>query len=237
MSTLADVLSFARAQGQTDSNGLTDANGIIFANEALFDFRRRLVDSSIDALGVQEAYRDGVVPGTLGNGSTFLYPTDVMFLKAIEINYTDQTAQNYIRANQVDVSNPAGQTSFSWLRQNCSQQSPQFDDHGDWFEVFPAFKSSDNISQALRIFYFQKPTAFTATTDTIGYPESLDYRILGWRVLTNYLYSLRNAEAIAAADKMGVRYEDRVKQLIDTLGRGSQQPLQATGIQLTGWEF
>ncbi len=233
MSTLTNVLTFSRAQAQTDSNGLTDANGIIFANEALFDFRRRLVDKGIDALGIQEAYRDASVP-TTGNGSTFLYPTDLMFLKAIEVNYTDSTAQNYITALQYDKSNIPNQQSFSWLRINGSTQQPQFDDHGDWFEIAPAFTSSNNLTQAIRIVYFQKPTEYTSVSDTIAYPESLDYRILGWRIVSNYYYSLNKFEE---GDKFNARYEERVKQFTTTLGRGAQQPLQATPIQLSGWEF
>ncbi len=237
MSTLTNVGTFARAQCQTDSNGLTDTNLIVFANEALFDFRRRFVDESIDALGIQEAYRDGVVPAAAGDGSTFLYPTDAMFLKTIEVNYADTTGANYIRAEQVDHSNlPAG-TSFSWLRANASTSQPKFADNGDWYEVFPAFTSSTNLSQAIRIIYFQKPTEYTATSDTISYPESLDYRILGWRIASLYLKSLRNTEALTAAKVFDVEYENRVKQFINTLGRGSQQPLQSTGLQLTGWDF
>ncbi len=237
MSTVANVLTFARTQCQTDSNGLTDTNGIVWANESLFDFRRRLVDESIDALGIQEAYRDASVPTTDGNGSTFLYPADAMFLKTIEVNYTDTTASNYIRAEQVDQANLPAQTSMSWLRKNASRQTPKFADNGDWYEVFPAFTGTDNLSQAIRIIYFQKPTEYAATTDTISYPESLDYRILGWRTSSLYLKSLRNAEALTAAKVFDVEYENRVKQFVDTLGRGSQQPLQATPLQITGWNF
>lgn len=233
MSTLSNVLGFARAQTQTDSNGLTDANGIIFGNEALFDFRRRLVDHDIDALGIQEAYRDASVPST-GNGSTFLYPTDAMFLKAIEVNYQDSTAQNYIKAEQVDHSNLPGGMSFSYLRQNCSTLTPKFADNGDWYEVFPAFISGNNLSQAIRIIYFQKPTEYTATSDSISYPESLDYRILGWRIAASYFYSLLK---IQEGDAFNKKYDERVLQLIATLGRGTQQPLQASGLQLSGWEF
>lgn len=233
MSTLSDVLVFSRAQSLTDSNGLTDASGIIFANEALFDFHRKLVNGGIDASSIQEAYRDGSVPSS-GNGSTYLYPTDAMFLKAIEINYADANAQNYIKAEQVDHSNLAGGTSFSWLRANCSKQTPKFADNGDWYEIFPAFSSGDNLSQAIRIIYFQKPTEFTATSNTINYPSSLDYRILGWRISADFYYSI---DKIAEGDKYNDRYEERVRQLIATLGRGSQQPLQATAIPLTGWDF
>ncbi len=235
MSTLTNVLAYSRAQCQTDSNGLTDANGIVFANEALFDFRRRLVDKGIDALGIQEAYRDASIP-TAGNGSTFLYPTDAMFLKAIEINFTDSSANNYIKAEQVDHSNIPGGSSFSWLRLNQSTQSPLFADNGDWYEIFPAFISGNNLTQAIRIIYFQKPTEYTATSDTIAYPESLDYRILGWRIAANYLYSLMG-DKIPIGDAFNKKYEERVMQLVATLGRGAQQPLTASPIQLTGWEF
>ena len=86
MATLNNVLSFSRAQTQTDSNGLTDTNGIIFANEALVDFHRRLVDHSVDASQLQESYMTATA-ATSGNGSTFLYPTDMLFLKSIEVDY------------------------------------------------------------------------------------------------------------------------------------------------------
>lgn len=233
MSTLTQVLSFSRAQAQTDSNGLTDTKGIIFANEALFDFRRRLVDKGIDALGIQEAYRDATVPAT-GNGSTFLYPDDFMFLKAIEVNFTDSTAQNYLKAEQVDHSNLSGNMSFSWLRTNGNTLTPKFADNGDWYEIFPSFKSGNNLAQAIRIIYFQKPTEYTAVGDTIAYPESLDYRILGWRIAADYYYSLNK---FAEGDQFNSKYEERVRNFTNTLGRGSQQPLQATPIQDTGWNY
>ncbi len=86
------------------------------------------------------------------------------------------------------------------------------------------------------MFYYLKPTAYTATTDTVAYPENMDAAILGWRVAANYLYSL-GTERIPDGDKFMLRYEDRVRQYISTLGRGTQQPLQANPIKLSGWEF
>lgn len=233
MATLSTVLSFARAQTQSDSNGLTDTNGIIFANEALVDFHRRLVNKGVDASQLQEAYSDATV-ATSGNGSTFLYPTDMLFLKAIEVNYSDTNPQNYYLANQIDVSNISGQNSFSALRLNASTQNPQFDDRGDSFEIFPAFTSANNLTRAIRIFYFLKPTEYTSTSDTIAYPESQDMRILGWRIAADYYYSLNK---MAEGDAFNLKYEERVIQYCATLARGSQQPIQATAIPLTGWEF
>lgn len=233
MSTLQNVLTFARAQALTDSNGLTDTNGIIFANEALFDFRRQLTTHGIDASSLQEAYRDASVPSS-GNGSTFLYPTDLSFLKAIEVNYQNTVTQNYIKAEQVDHSNLPDGTSFSWLRQNANTLAPKFADNGDWFEMFPAFTSGMNLTQAIRIIYFQKATEYAATSDTISYPESIDNTILGWRIAADYLYSLSNYDG---GDRFNLRYEERVKQLVATLGRGTQQPLQVTVIQDSGWQY
>lgn len=229
MATLNDVLNFSRAQALTDSNGLTDANGIIFANEALVDFHRRLIDKGVDASQLQEAYTDGVA----GQG-TYLYPLDMLFLKAIELNYSDTTPQNYKTANQVDVSNIPGWQSFSWLRQNANPYSPQFDDRGDWFEAFPTPTSANNLSQLIRIFYFLKPTEYTSTSDTIAYPESMDMRILGWRIVSNYYYSLNK---FPEGDAYNAKYEQRVLQYCATLARGSQQPIQAQVLQISGWEF
>lgn len=233
MAQLSDALAFARAQTQTDSNGLTDATGIIFANEALVDFHRRLVDHSVDASQLQEAYMTATV-ATSGNGSTFLYPTDMLFLKAIEANYANTDPAGYITAEQVDVSNLAGQNSFGFLRANQSTQRPQFDDRGDWFEIFPAFTGSMNLINAIRIFYFLKPSEYTATSNTISYPENQDIRILGWRIAAMYFYSILKIEE---GDAFNVMYENRVKQYCATLARGAQQPLQATPLQTAGWEF
>ncbi len=234
MSTVATILTFARAQAQTDSNGLTDAKGIIFANSRLVDFHRQLVRHGVDASQIQETYIPTVTVPATGNGSTFLYPVDCLGLKTIEVNYTDSTSQNYIRAEQIDVSNLPNQTAFSWLRQNGSTQAPKFDDHGDWYEIFPSFTSSNNLTNAIRLFYFLKPTLYTATSDTVSYPESQDDTILGWGIASDYMASLSKFDSATAFDK---KYQDRVTQYISTLGRGSQQPLQATPIQDAGWTY
>lgn len=227
MATLSTVLTFSRAQAQTDSNGLTDTNGIIFANEALVDFRRRLTNAGVDAAQLQEAYED-----MTGGTGTYLYPTDMAWLKAIELNYGDTTATNYITAEQVDVSNLPNNTSFSWLRLNALQNSPKFNDMGDWFEIFPTPINTN--ASGMRIWYFLEPTEYTATSSNISYPESLDYRILGWRVASSYYKSLNKFDEATFFDK---EYLDRVAQLIQTLGQGTQQPLQAVPIQETGWNF
>lgn len=229
MATLQSAISFARAQAQTDSNGLTDAKGIIFANEALLDFHRQLIAHGVDASQLQESYTDATA-----NVGTYLYPTDMFFLKAIECNFTDTTPSNYITAEQVDVSNLAAGDSFSWLRANQNVQFPKFDDRGDWFEIFPTPTSANNLTSLFRIFYFLEPTEYTSTADTISYPESIDYRILGWRIASSYLKSLHDWESAGAFD---VEYEKRVSELIKTLGRGSQQPMTATVIVDSGWQY
>jgi len=158
----------------------------------------------------------------------------MFFLKAIECNYVNTNEQDYKQASQVDVSNLANNVSFSWLRKNASRDNPQFDDRGDWFEIFPTPTGSDNVTQLIRIFYFQEPSEYTAVSDTIGYPESLDYRILGWRIASNYYYSIGKFEE---GDRFALKYDERVQELVTTLGRGSQQPVQATALQISGWEF
>lgn len=235
--TLANILTFARTQCQTDSNGLTDANGIVWANEALQDFHRRLVASGVDASQLQESYRDATA-----NQGTYLYPTDMLFLKTLELNYKNTNAGDYRTAQQVDVANLAAAYSFSWLRSNASKDTPEFDDRGDWFEIFPTPTASDNLSQTIRMFYFLKPTEYTATSDTVAYPENLDTTILGWRVAASYLWSLgattgTGTKSMATGDLFNNKYEERVKQYIATLSRGSQQPIQAQTLRIDGFQF
>ena len=229
MATLSSALAFARAQTQSDSNGLTDANGLIFANEALVDFHRRLVDKGVDASQLQEAYTSGTA-----DQGTYLYPTDMLFLKAIEVNYANTDPAGYITASQIDVSNLAGWNSFSYLRENGDVNNPQFDDRGDWFEIFPTPTGSMNLTQLFRIFYFLKPTEYTSVGDTIAYPESQDMRILGWRIAAMYYYSLNK---MAEGDAFNLKYEERVNQYCETLSRGSQQPIQAQVLEISGWQY
>jgi len=231
---LSTVLSFARAQVQTDINGLTDANGIIYANEALLDFHRRLVQHGVDASQLQESS----ITGVAGQG-VYMYPAipaSVMALKAIEVNYTNTDSDNYITAQQIDVSNlPQGQ-SFSYLRNNQLTINPLFDDRGDRIEIFPTPTSANNLTGLINMFYFTQPSVYSSSIATVNYPESLDTTILGWRIAANYLYSLGSSR-IPDGDKFMQRYEDRVTQYIETLGRGSQQPLKAQALQLDGWNY
>ena len=149
MPVLSDALSFARTQSQTDSNGLTNASGIIWGNEALVDFRRRLIAAGVDASQLQEAYRDGAV-----NTGTYLYPTDMFWLKEIELNYANTDADGYITATQLDAANIPGNQSIGWVRTNASPSHPYFDDRGDWFEIFPKPTAAHNVTQLIRIIYY-----------------------------------------------------------------------------------
>ena len=231
MSLVSDVLTFSRVQAQTNADGLSNANGLVWANEAMLDFRRRLQAAGVDASQLQEAYRDWTA-----NQGTYLYPDDMFWLKAIELNYTDTSAENYKTAQQVDVSNIPGGKSFSWLRSNASANAPLFDDRGDWYEIFPTPTGGDNVSQLIRLFYYLEPTEYASVGDTIVYPENLDYRILGWRIAASYLYSL-GENKINQGDAFNAKYEERVRQLIATLSRGSQQPIKAVPIQDNGWGY
>ena len=227
MATLNTPITSARRFCQTDSNGLTDTLGIEFGNEALLDFRRRLLSAGVDAAQVQESYAD-----MAANTGTYTYPSDMFWLKAIELNYTSAVGQDYITATQVDVSNLPNMMSFGYLRENANANQPYFDDRGDWYEIFPTPDTAN--SQGIRIFYYLEPTLYTTTSSTVAYPESLDDRILAYRIAADYYRMLNKFDEALAFD---TQYETRVKDIIATLSRGSQQPITATEIIWNGWEF
>ena len=233
MPVLSSVISFARTQAQTDSNGLTNDNAVIFANEAILDFRRRLIAAGVDAGQINEYVQEGTV-----NTGIYAYPSNpsVMWLKTIELNYSNTQADGFVKANQLDVANIPGNKSVGWVRTNASSQNPYFDDRGDEYEIFPTPTAAHNVTSLITLFYFQAPTKYVSSASSLVYPESIDDTILGWRIAASYKYSL-GGENIKEGDAFNLKYEERIRQLIATLSRGSQQPIQATPLSLSGWEF
>lgn len=228
MATVNSVITYARQLAQTDTGGITDTLGIAFSNDALQNMTRSLLEKGIDASQTQEAYTDI----TTNSPNTYAWPSDMFALKTIEVNFTDTSSNNYIQAERVDVSNLQGDTSFSFLRANQPQKSPLVDNRGDTYEIFPTPVTTN--SQGIRLFYFLTPTEYTATSDTITYPQSLDYRCLAARVAGLYAISQGQLEIAQTCDK---EYKDRLNDIIRILAPGSQQPIKPQKLRLTGWNF
>lgn len=230
--TISNVLSYANSKIEGNGN-ITDTAGLLFANDGMQDFRLEMINHGVEASQIQEAYRDASVP-TGGLPSTFLYPTDMLALKILTVNYTDTTTQNYVEPTQVDIGNTSGNKSFEWLRINQDIQNPQFDDRGDWYELFPTFTSGMNILRAIRMFYYLIPTPYASVSDTLQYPESLDQYCLGDKIVQLYYESVKDWDGAAIYEK---KYEKRRNRLINTLVRGEDKPIAPQGLPLSGWEF
>lgn len=228
MATVLSVITYARQLAQTDSNGISDTDGIAFTNDALQNMTRSLLERDIDAAQTQESYTDI----TTASPNTYAWPVDMFALKTIEINFSDQSSNNYIQAERVDISNLQGNTSFSFLRANQPTSMPLVDNRGDTYEVFPTPLVAN--SQGIRLFYFLTPTEFSSTGDTINYPQNLDYRCLAVRVASLYKTSLGDLDAAASFD---VEYKKRLDDIIKILAPGTQQPVKPQKLRMTGWNF
>jgi hypothetical protein len=233
--TVSQLLTYCELKTQAGTGNLNSATvGLKLLNEAMLDMRMEMIKRGIDASQTQESYVASVSPPSANNGSTFAYPSDMFALKSIEVNMTDSSAQNYVLATQVDVSNIPGQASFSWLRLNQPTLSPLFDDRGDTFEIFPSFSVATNTTNAIRIFYYLTPTEYASTSDTLTYPDSLNVYLLGTKICSLFYESLNK---FADADNWNIKYNAGLNKLNTTLAQGSKQPLQPTGLTLTGYEF
>lgn len=234
--TLGQVLAYANTLVQGNGN-ITDTAGIAYANDANKDFHFDLIKKGVEASGLQEAYRDASIPAS-GQGSTFLYPSDMLLLKTISVNYysppTGGNMANYQIASQIDIGNTQQNQSFEFLRLNQPIEDPLFDDRGDWYELFPTFTTGMNLSQAIRLFYYINPTPFTATSDVLLYPESIDYYVLAYKIVSIYYGALTRSDE---SDSFSSMYEKRLKRLVDTLVRGADKPEVSNGLGFTGFEF
>lgn len=228
--TIADAITYARQKAQTDSNGISDTNGLAWANNGLLDITRDLIARSIDAAQTQESYTSLSVPSA-GATSTFAWPSDMFALKTIEADYTGTGGQNYIQATKLDVANLQGKTSFDFVRANQRTDDPQFTNHGDTGEIFPTVVSGTCL---IRIYYYLTPTQYSSTSSTINYPQSLDYRVLGDKILIGYYESLQDWDSVQIWD---ARYSKKLNDGIQILAPQSKQPIQPQRLAITGWEF
>ncbi len=234
--TVQDVIDYANNLIQGNGN-ISNTEGISFLNDADKDFHLEMIKRGVEASQIQESYRDVTVPAS-GQGSTFLYPPDMLLLKTLSVNYiappSGTTFQNYVIPTQVDIGNTQQNMSFEFMRINQPIQNPLIDDRGDWFELFPAFTTQMNLTQAIRIFYYLNPTPFTAVSDVLPYPENLDYVILAIKLVSIYYSSLTREDE---SDSFHKKYISRLERLIMTLVKGADKPIVTQGLGLSGREF
>lgn len=232
MATIQDAITYANQKVQGNGN-ISAVTGVAFYNEANTDFHLEMIKRGVEASQIQESYRDATV-ATPPNGSTFLYPDDMLSLKIITVNYWNTSQADYAEAQQIDVGNTQKNTAFEWLRVYQDMENPLWDDRGDWFELFPAFNATMNLVQAIRIFYYLKPPVYSAISDLIVYPESLDYYIHANKMVNLYLESIEKFDEAAYYQKV---YLQRIERLVETLVRGEDKPIAANGLGMTGWQF
>lgn len=221
------AITYTQQLAQTDVNGIGSVLGLALYNDSLQTFHRDLLNRGIDASQTQEAYRDL----TTTSPNTYLWPSDMYMLKTIEVNWQDQTEQNYLQATPLDVANIQN-VSFSYLRSNQSQTQPLFDNRGDQFEIFPTPQTAN--SQGIRIFYYLTPTEATNVGQAIQYPLTLDYRASSCKMASLYYKSQNDTEMAAIYEK---EYMDRVEKIIKILAPGTQQPITPQPLAISGWNY
>ncbi len=225
--SVLSAIQYTQQLCQTDSNNIGSVLGLALANDALQTWTRDMLNKNIDAAQTQEAYRDL----TTDSPNTYLWPSDMYALKTIEVNWQDQTQQNYIQAEVIDVAN-IQYKSFSWLRANQGQTQPLFDNRGDQFEIFPT--PTVGNAQGIRIFYYLTPTEFTDVGQPILYPQLLDYRTLSCKMSSMYYKSQND---INMAQIYENEYQERIGKIINVVAPGTQQPITPTPLAITGWNF
>lgn len=225
--SVLSAITYAQQLAQTDSNNIGSVLGLALYNDALQTMTRDLLNKNIDAAQTQEAYRDI----TTDSPNTYLWPTDMYALKTIEVNWEDQSEQNYLQATAMDVANIQNK-SFSWLRANQPTTDPLFDNRGDQFEIFPTPSSAN--AQGIRIFYYLTPTEVTNVGQPVQYPQTLDYRALSALMASRYYKTQNDTEM---AQVYAQEYEERINKIITILAPGTQQPIRPTPLAMTGWDF
>lgn len=228
MALVSDAILYARQKAQTDSNGISDTNGLAWANSGLIDITRELIKRNIDASQTVES--SATISATDNPPGRFAWPSDMFMLKTISMNYTDSSQNNFLQATKLDVSNLQGNTSIDFVRLNQSTEFPMFTNHGDTGEAYP----TPITTAIVKIFYYLQPTEYSSTASTINYPQSLDYRVLGDKILECYYQSL---EKFDIAQQWAAQAVKKINDSIVILAPQSQQPIAPQPLQLPGWNL
>ena len=225
--SVLSAITYAQQLAQTDSNGIGSTLGLALYSDSLQTFHRDLLNRGIDASQTQEAYRDI----TTTSPNTYLWPSDMYMLKTVEVNWQDQTEQNYLQAMPLDVANIQN-VSFSYLRSNQDRTAPLIDNRGDQFELFPTPQISN--AQGIRIFYYLTPTEPADVGQPIQYPLTLDYRAASCKMASLYYKSQNDIDMSTVYEK---EYKERVEKIIKILAPGTQQPITPTPLLISGWNY
>jgi hypothetical protein len=223
--SILSAITYARQLASTDSNGISDTLGLAFANDTQNDVIRELTERNINAAKLTFP----VASVLSANTTSFTWPSDLYALKTIEINYTDSNQQNYIQAENVEISNTQSQ-SFDWLRLNQPTTQPLFANYGPTWEAFPTPK----VAASVKFVYFTLPTEYPDVGTAIPYPLTLDYRVLGVGIAKLYKMSL---DEFSSSQSFDIEYKKRINKIINILAPASQQPITAEPIHLSGYEF
>ncbi len=227
MTSVLSAITYSQQLAQTDSKGIGSVFGLSLYNDSLQTFHRDLLNRGIDASQTQEAYRDL----TTASPNTYLWPSDMYMLKTVEVNWQDQTEQNYLQALPLDVANIQN-ASFSWLRANQWQTQPLIDNRGDQFEIFPTPKIGN--ANGIRIFYYLTPTEAVDVGQPIQYPLSLDYRTASCKMASLYYKSQNDPDMAQVYEN---EYMQRIEKIIKILAPGTQQPITPVPLQISGWNY
>ena len=240
MATVSNLLAYVETKTQAGAGTLNNTTtGVPFLNEALLDFRSEMIKRGVAASQLQESYVATVSPPTAPAGSTFAYPSNMYFLKTIEVNMTTGVQQDYVQATLISESNSPDGASFDWLRVNQDKNNPLFADMGDTFEIFPSFTYATNFTNAIKIIYFLTPNPYVNLSDTLAYPDSLNMYILAKKTAAVYFESLMK---FAEAKTWNDAYISDLNRLNTTLAQGSEQPISPTPLQgsqtgMAGWAY
>jgi hypothetical protein len=238
MTNLNTIITHARRiAGNLTTYDWSDTTAIEDANEALNEFEMDLLAVRSDVF-VEKSTLDSIVSGQ----SVVQFPTDLLELKRVDINFTDPTdSTKFYKATEFDAGNPPNDFNWDWFLDNQPKTNPLVDVRGGWFEVAP--KADANYSNAIKIIYLAKLTItdaggtpyvdgrFAATTDLLPFPLSLYPEALAYKMAAIFNRSLGGATPTANKTmEFENEYAKKMKKIVDGISTNETsliaQPVQ-----------
>lgn len=244
MSNLQTIITHARRiAGNLNINDWSDAVCIEDANEALNEFEMDLLNVRSDIFG-EKSTLNSIASGQ----SVVQFPTDLLLLKRVDINFQDPTdLTKFYTASEFDSGNPPNGMNWDWFLINQPKSDPLIDLRGGWFEVAP--KADATYSNAVKIIYLAKLTVqnsagvaytdgrFAAVTDLLPYPLSILPEVLAYKMAAIFNRALGGVASIKnKTDEFENDYMKKMKKITDGV-QTNEATLVAKSVQVNSYSF
>lgn len=190
----------------TNTNTTTYANADLDAS--INSYYQMFVNEILAAMDDWDFQGEIATTNLVANQQEYVFPTDILKIKRIEISY-DGT--NWRNATRFDISDRGNQSDATSVNNEFSTDSPFVDIYDNSLFLYPS--PTTNVTGGLKIWYLKEATDLSAATDEPAIQEAYQ-KGLCYGAAKDWFQKYLEVEGNAGkADRMSIELENYLSKL------------------------